>query len=608
MGETRSPLFYGAMAVAFAVFCIPLYFLMQLRDDGSSGLRVVELDRRTFFPTVAFPPQEDLQGEDEETIWAVFFYKPSCGSCRRIKPAFHALAKSTNSTQHIRFAAVNCVKDKGVCTHQGVDKQPTILLYKTKWDNSVDPPWGKREPVAQWRGMLIAYELFAWFQQAQLNGIIPKEVEWPTNDELGAAILKIKADAHEQGNLGTPSPLRDPGSREYRMAYLPAVDAAFRMSLQDAVFTAKYPKLKSSRRKAMTDYLDAAANAMPNNVTRRQAGILRDAVKHQSSWTEAEFEAAVQIAGLNGTITDESWVGTWCEITGPGVGGYPCGLWVMFHVLMANSDRFTGQSTLHAIHKMVTNFFGCTECAAHFQAMWTEYDGESYTGHIETSTWLWDAHNRVRARVYKDDTVQKGTKYQWPQFNVCETCYDELTRSSEAFLDPEVIPQFDEHDDSLWDKSYTFDFLQEYYCFGSDSFTCSQFYDPSIGVERDNMKPMAILLGALGCFSALLCIGYVVVKSAFGVDEAAEEGTEVAAMTVPSAQDDSDSDDSAGQLRQRKLKANGVPCRECGAACISDDAFCPSCGAKAPTTAAPAVKESAPRDAGKKKKKHRKAD
>ena len=47
-----------------------------------------------------------------------------------MRPVFHALARTTNATAHLRFGEVDCVKYRGVCSMLEVDSQPRIRLYK----------------------------------------------------------------------------------------------------------------------------------------------------------------------------------------------------------------------------------------------------------------------------------------------------------------------------------------------------------------------------------------------------------------------------------------------------------------------------------------------
>ena len=70
---------------------------------------------QNFYKTVLYPEHEwDLGGPNDANVtWAVFFHKPYCGACRRIRPVFHALGNKVNSSEHIRFASLDCVKYVG---------------------------------------------------------------------------------------------------------------------------------------------------------------------------------------------------------------------------------------------------------------------------------------------------------------------------------------------------------------------------------------------------------------------------------------------------------------------------------------------------------------
>ena len=51
-------------------------------------------------------------------------------------------------------------------------------------------------------------------------------------------------------------------------------------------------------------------------------------------------------------------------------GGYPCGLWSIWHTLtVAQAEEVAkgnGHEVLLAMQGFIKNFFGCTECARHF--------------------------------------------------------------------------------------------------------------------------------------------------------------------------------------------------------------------------------------------------
>ena len=69
-----------------------------------------------------------------DTDWAIFFYKPYCGACKRVWPAFRAVAATTNGTGRLRFGEVNCVRDQRVCAMMGAEKQPLVRIYRAYVD------------------------------------------------------------------------------------------------------------------------------------------------------------------------------------------------------------------------------------------------------------------------------------------------------------------------------------------------------------------------------------------------------------------------------------------------------------------------------------------
>jgi len=55
-----------------------------------------------------------------------------------------------------------------------------------------------------------------------------------------------------------------------------------------------------------------------------------------------------------------------CSSATPARHAYPCGLWTLFHTLLAHAEPLHAMQTLQAIVGYVDVFFGCDECAAHF--------------------------------------------------------------------------------------------------------------------------------------------------------------------------------------------------------------------------------------------------
>lgn len=53
-------------------------------------------------------PRNGAHANGASTVWAVYFYKPYCGACRRLRPVVEGLG-STVTADDLRFAAVDCV-------------------------------------------------------------------------------------------------------------------------------------------------------------------------------------------------------------------------------------------------------------------------------------------------------------------------------------------------------------------------------------------------------------------------------------------------------------------------------------------------------------------
>ena len=140
-----------------------------------------------------------------------------------MRPVFHALARTTNATAHLRFGEVDCVKYRGVCSMLEVDSQPRIRLYKAAGGaeaakaklaekgktGRAQTRW-RRESAAEWQGMLIAYEISSWFERLQAEGLLSPLIEWPSPDAAAAALLEYKAKGDSQHDLSTTARPKDP--------------------------------------------------------------------------------------------------------------------------------------------------------------------------------------------------------------------------------------------------------------------------------------------------------------------------------------------------------------------------------------------------------------
>ncbi|MEQ2170353.1 Sulfhydryl oxidase 2, partial [Goodea atripinnis] len=120
------------------------------------------------------------------------------------------------------------------------------------------------------------------------------------------------------------------------------------------------------------------------------------------------------------------WVG--CQGSRPGLRGYPCSLWTLFHVLTVQHDAtptvldntgLEGKAApvLQVMRHYIRTFFGCKECGQHFEQAAAASMDEVKSPEEEV-LWLWNQHNRVNARLAGNliRTVERG----WGQGKVKE--------------------------------------------------------------------------------------------------------------------------------------------------------------------------------------------
>ncbi|XP_042319500.1 sulfhydryl oxidase 1 [Sceloporus undulatus] len=119
------------------------------------------------------------------------------------------------------------------------------------------------------------------------------------------------------------------------------------------------------------------------------------------------------------------WVG--CQGSKPEFRGFPCGLWTLFHLLtvqeaLHSPNLASPSEILPTMRGYVRYFFGCRECAEHFEGMAAE-SMDKVRNKDGAVLWLWSRHNRVNHRLAgtpSDDP--KFPKIQWPPQDLCWSC------------------------------------------------------------------------------------------------------------------------------------------------------------------------------------------
>uniref|UniRef100_A0A8C8Z6W7 Sulfhydryl oxidase n=1 Tax=Prolemur simus TaxID=1328070 RepID=A0A8C8Z6W7_PROSS len=147
------------------------------------------------------------------------------------------------------------------------------------------------------------------------------------------------------------------------------------------------------------------------------------------------FKAALDNRKEGAVLAEKvNWVG--CQGSEPQFRGFPCSLWLLFHLLTVQAarhkvehpqERAQAQEVLQAIRGYVRSFFGCRDCAGHFEQMAAA--SMNRVGSLDDAVlWFWSSHNKVNARLAGAPSEDpRFPKVQWPPRELCSACHNELS-------------------------------------------------------------------------------------------------------------------------------------------------------------------------------------
>ncbi|XP_027622063.1 sulfhydryl oxidase 2 [Tupaia chinensis] len=147
------------------------------------------------------------------------------------------------------------------------------------------------------------------------------------------------------------------------------------------------------------------------------------------------------------------WVG--CQGSRPELRGYPCSLWKLFHTLTVRASTHpqalagTGfeddpQAVLQTVRRYVRSFFGCRDCADHFEDM-ADASMASVKTADQAVLWLWRAHNVVSGRLAGHPSEDpKFPKVPWPSPDLCPACHEEV-RGLDSWSESHVLAFLKRH-------------------------------------------------------------------------------------------------------------------------------------------------------------------
>uniref|UniRef100_A0A8C0GU09 Sulfhydryl oxidase n=1 Tax=Chelonoidis abingdonii TaxID=106734 RepID=A0A8C0GU09_CHEAB len=243
---------------------------------------------------------------------------------------------------------------------------------------------------------------------------------------------------------GPYAPIRAP---DISKVYMADLESALHYALR--VEVARFSVLTGERVRALKDFVAVLAKYFPGRP------FVRNFLRSVDRWLRNARESRIPYSGLELVLTGRkespsalpalvTWVG--CQGSEPHFRGYPCSLWTLFHLLtVQGGPDHSPLEVLGAMRGYVQSFFGCRECAQHFEGMAAE-SMDKVRSVDEAALWLWSRHNRVNARLAGTETEDpQFPKLQWPPPELCPLCHSVVNRRH------------------VWDKAAVLRFLKAHF-------------------------------------------------------------------------------------------------------------------------------------------------
>ncbi|XP_005375520.2 PREDICTED: sulfhydryl oxidase 1 isoform X2 [Chinchilla lanigera] len=219
--------------------------------------------------------------------------------------------------------------------------------------------------------------------------------------------------------------------------YMADLESALHYILQ--VEVGKFSVLEGPRLVALKKFVAVLAKYFPGQpLVQNFLHSINDWLKRQHRKKKIPysfFKTALDSRREDAVLTKKvHWVG--CQGSEPHFRGFPCSLWLLFHSLTVQASRQSadrsqkpadGQEVLQAIRNYVYYFFGCRDCANHFEQM-AAGSMHGVRSPNDAVLWLWTSHNRVNARLAGAPSEDpQFPKVQWPPRELCSACHNELS-------------------------------------------------------------------------------------------------------------------------------------------------------------------------------------
>lgn len=403
----------------------------------------------------------ELRKSREEYV-LVYFFAPWCPHCQHFAPEFERLAlafrrqnKSAKPEERVLAGKVDCVAHASTCSDWGINGFPSLLWgRRTDWLErrvstlrSVEPSSASAEGAADWinrntpvrldPSKVSRQEIAQLAHSGSVNSslgfaapmdAIPTAVD-PWDMQLALALLVHETLERHGSETGPMRSLND---------FVHLLAERFPEAVSSPVPNIRGAATATSCRASLRDLTRQLKPASATSGRRHAALLLEGQTQRLGP---SELESRWRLCG-----TDWTTYGTrgWrsCRGTFPGKRGFTCGLWSLFHTVIAHGEDSHALEDTKIMRAVIADLFGCKDCRDHFlnHIAWSE---KSTRTRRDAQIWWWQAHNQVNLRVqgieqqYQDGDPQ-FPKVQWPSQAQCPSCHVQGGWNAEAvtnFLD-----------------------------------------------------------------------------------------------------------------------------------------------------------------------------
>jgi len=272
-----------------------------------------------------------------------------------------------------------------------------------------------------------------------------KDFVWRKSSELSVnrqAVKDVENIAVERNNIlsdADKTKSKRPASRKEMMQRRYKV---FTSDLEKAVIysisheVAQHSSITGHTLEALQTYVTVLEKYFPARI--EMAVFLRDLHSwvhmHQDTIRGEDLSSWIQsYQGRHGIKASKEWIG--CKGTEEQFGGYPCGLWSVWHALtinQANMAEGDPKEVMRSMQTFIEEFFSCRECARHYsQAIEGGKALESIETHSDAVLLLWRVHNKANLRLAGDISEDPTfPKQVFPAKEFCTGCYLPMTGSN----------------------------------------------------------------------------------------------------------------------------------------------------------------------------------